>query len=291
MAVLTHEVWVRLDELGQSLHACILAGRLGEASRAQLIAEGARLAWTFDAGSHLEAMTIYHERAHGEDYSTDQAWAADPYPEEWLTLQKPSSPMLTIKPATTADAPAALAALVQAFARDPLMLYLFAHHPRGIPAGIETFFSILLRARIALAMPADMLAQDDAILGATMGYDTARPTWPAPLTAEWDRFEASVPEFTARLAAYEDICNAHQPDEPHHYLGVIGVHPSLQGKGAGKALLEHFCERSRADPKSRGVYLDTANAASLQFYYKNGFELRGEGVLEGAPLWCVYKRT
>ncbi|MGE0741275.1 MAG: N-acetyltransferase family protein [Hyphomonadaceae bacterium] len=199
--------------------------------------------------------------------------------------------MFTIRPASSADAPTAIAALVQAFARDPLMLYLFAHHPRGVPAGIETFFSILLRARIALAQPADVLTQDNTILGAIMGYDTARPTWPAPLTEEWDRFEASVPGFTARLSAYEDICNAHQPDEPHRYLGVIGVHPSLQGKAAGKALLEHFCERSRADSKSRGVYLDTANAASLEFYYRNGFEPCGKGSLDGAPLWCVYRRT
>ena len=100
-----------------------------------------------------------------------------------------------------------------------------------------------------------------------------------------------MPEFRKRLEAYEAIYDAHQPDEIFYYLGVIGVHPSLQGKGAGKALLNSFCERSRADPKSRGVYLDTANAASLQFYYNNGFELRGEGSLDGAPLWCVYKRT
>lgn len=199
--------------------------------------------------------------------------------------------MFTIKPATSADAPSAIAALAEAFARDPLMLFLFQQHPAGIRAGIETFFAILLRARIALDMPADVLDQDGEILGAIMGYDNSRPTWPAPLTEDWERFEASVPGFTARLAAYEDICNAHQPDEPHHYLGVIGIHPSLQGKGAGKALLEHFCDRSKADPKSRGVYLDTANPASLEFYYKNGFELRGEGSLDGAPLWCVYKRT
>jgi GNAT superfamily N-acetyltransferase len=72
---------------------------------------------------------------------------------------------------------------------------------------------------------------------------------------------------------------------------VIGVHPSLQGKGAGTLLLEAFCAPSRSDPKSRGVYLDTANASSLQFYYKNGFELRGQGNLDGAPLWCVYRPT
>ncbi|MEQ1811287.1 MAG: GNAT family N-acetyltransferase [Terricaulis sp.] len=199
--------------------------------------------------------------------------------------------MFTIKPATTADAPAAIATLVHAFARDPLMLYLFAHHPDGVPSGIETFFSILLRARIALASPADVLVEDGEIRGATMGNHTSPPAWPTAINQEWLQFQSSVPEFHDRLEAYEQICDTHQPDEIFYYLGVIGVHPSLQGKGAGKALLDHFCERSRADPKSRGVYLDTANPASLEFYYKNGFELCGEGNLDGAPLWCVYKRT
>lgn len=199
--------------------------------------------------------------------------------------------MFELRPATTADAPTTIATLVQAFAHDPLMLYLFARHPRGIPAGIETFFSILLRARIALGAPADVLLQDGVVRGAVMGNHTSPPAWPAEINREWLNFQASVPEFRDRLESYEAICDAHQPDEIFYYLGVIGVHPSLQGKGAGKALLTSFCERSQADPKSRGVYLDTANPASLQFYYNNGFELCGEGNLDGAPLWCVYKRT
>jgi GNAT superfamily N-acetyltransferase len=153
------------------------------------------------------------------------------------------------------------------------------------------FFSILLRARIALDMPAYVLQQGDDVLGAVMGYDTSRPDWPAPLAEEFDRFQADTPGFAARLVAYGDICDEHQPGEDHYYLGVIGVHPSLQGKGAGKAMLGAFCALSHADPASNGVYLETASTSSLQFYYSKGFELRGEGSLDGAPVWCVYKRT
>ena len=140
-------------------------------------------------------------------------------------------------------------------------------------------------------MPAFVLDRDGEMLGAVMGYDTSRPAWPAELAEAWRRFETSAPGLAARLAAYEDICTAHQPGEDHHYLGVIGVHPSLQGKGAGKAMLETFCEGSRADGRSHGVYLDTANPSSLEFYYRNGFELRGEGRLDAAPLWCVWRPT
>ena len=89
-------------------------------------------------------------------------------------------------------------------------------------------------------MPAYVLQQADRALGAIMGYDTSRPGWPAALAAEWRQFEVDVPGFAARLAVYEKICDAHQPSEDHYYLGVIGVDPSLQGKGAGKAMLDAF---------------------------------------------------
>lgn len=199
--------------------------------------------------------------------------------------------MFDIKPATSADVDAAIAILRDAFAEDPLMLYLFADNPAGIRAGTMDFFSILLRVRLALNMPAYVLRQDGNILGAAMGYDSTRPTWPDAFTEEWSAFEARVPNFATRIEAYGNICDAHQPTDAHYYLGVIGVAPSLQGQGAGKALLDAFCAPSHTDAKSSGVYLDTTNPSSLQFYYKNGFTLSGEGNLDGASVWCVFKPT
>ncbi|MFT3722338.1 MAG: GNAT family N-acetyltransferase [Hyphomonadaceae bacterium] len=199
--------------------------------------------------------------------------------------------MFKVRRAASGDVGAAIAALGDAFAEDPLMLYLFHENPQGIRAEAMGFFSILLRARIALGAPAYVLERDADVLGAVMGYDTSRPAWPEDLAEEMRQFEASVPGFAARIGVYGKLAEDHEPKEDHYYLGVIGVHPSLQGKGAGKALLDAFCQPSRADPKSSGVYLETASASSLEFYYRNGFELSGEGALDGAPLWCVYKRT
>lgn len=199
--------------------------------------------------------------------------------------------MFTIETATADTASDAVEVLGDAFADDPLMHYLFRDHANGVRAGAVEFFSLLLRARLALNMPAYVLQQDGRVLGAAMGYDTSRPEWPAPITAEWREFEAAIPHFVSRLAAYEQLCEKHQPKDAHYYLGVIGVHPTLQGKGAGKALLTAFCAPSQSDAKSGGVYLDTTNPDSLEFYYRNGFELLGEGELDAAPLWCVYRRT
>jgi ribosomal protein S18 acetylase RimI-like enzyme len=199
--------------------------------------------------------------------------------------------MFTIRPATAADLDPALAALGEAFADDPLMIYLFGDHPDGVRARVMAFFSILLRVRLELGMPALVLEEGGQVLGAAMGYDVSRPQWSAPLAEEWRSFESSAPDLPARFAAYEEISVAHEPGDEHHYLGVLGVHPVLQGRGAGKALLAAYCEGSRTDDRSHGVYLDTSNPRSLEFYYRNGFELRGEGSLDDASIWCVWLPT
>ncbi len=199
--------------------------------------------------------------------------------------------MFTIRRAEPGDVDGAISALGEAFARDPLMLHLFRESPECARAGAEGFFSILLRARLALGMPAFVLVNDGKVQGAAMGYDADRPAWPQPLADEMQRFEAGTPGFAARVDAYGRLADAHEPAEDHYYLGVIGVHPSLQGKGAGTTLLDAFCAPSFADPRSHGVYLETASAAGLRFYVRNGFERRGEGSLDGTPVWCLYRRT
>lgn len=196
---------------------------------------------------------------------------------------------MTIDDATTADVEAAARALTAAFAHDALIAYFFRTHPEGAGPASSRFFSLLLRLRIALGMPALVLRDERGVMGAAMGYDCERPAWPEPFASEWQQLERETPGLAGRLAAYEGLSRSHEPSAPHYYLGVIGVDPSVQRQGAGKALLEAFCRRSATDPLSAGVYLDTANRSSLEFYLRNGFTLRGEDDLEGAPLWCVFR--
>jgi len=81
MAVLVHEVWEAVSG-GIVLHACCIAGPLGDGCRKNLEV-GARLLTTFEAGSHFEAMTIYNRYFGREAYTTDQPLDFQPYPDEW----------------------------------------------------------------------------------------------------------------------------------------------------------------------------------------------------------------
>ncbi len=81
MVALLHEIWIESDDNGQDLESCCLAGKDGEEFRKSL-SSNARLMRTFEASSHYEAMTIFHEILGREKYTTTHEWAYLPYPEE-----------------------------------------------------------------------------------------------------------------------------------------------------------------------------------------------------------------
>jgi GNAT superfamily N-acetyltransferase len=194
---------------------------------------------------------------------------------------------MNITAASSAELDESIDCLVTAFAQDQITGFLL-QPGQGYKERLAQFFSLLMRARIALDMPV-VLARDTAgIHGAAMGYATAHPAWPKDLAEEWDRFESAIPGLTERMGIYDEIAARGKPPALHYYLGVIGVHPDMHGRGVGTQLLRSFCDLSRGDPRSCGVYLETAQESNLGFYERAGFAETGRGRLGNATLWCMY---
>ncbi len=82
MASLKHELW----EDPEGLNTFCLAGPDGAGARG-LLPAGSKLIWTVDAGSCFEAMTRYYTQMGWGEYTTDQEWDRQPYPDAWLTRQ------------------------------------------------------------------------------------------------------------------------------------------------------------------------------------------------------------
>jgi ribosomal protein S18 acetylase RimI-like enzyme len=196
---------------------------------------------------------------------------------------------MKITAASASDIDEAVGCLATAFAQDPITGFLL-QNGQGYRERVTHFFSLLMRARIALRMPVLVARGAHGIGGASMGYSTVRSEWPAGLTEEWDHFEKAIPGSTDRMAIYDEVANKFKPPAPHYYLGVIGTDPTLQGSGIGTQLLKSFCEISASDPLSSGVYLETAQASNLRFYERAGFAETGRGNLGDATLWCMFLR-
>ena len=86
-STLMHEVWAEAD--GRTM-VC-LAGPDGDGAR-RLLGLDAHLAWTFEAGSHIEAMSLYYARKGWGEYTTEHAWNREPYPAEWVHRQRAAAP-------------------------------------------------------------------------------------------------------------------------------------------------------------------------------------------------------
>ena len=78
-------------------------------------------------------------------------------------------------------------------------------------------------------------------------------------------------------------------DGRHWYVQTLGVHPSHQGTGLGKELLE--AALARADRDALPTYLETSNPKNLGFYRRFGFEVTWAESLSGGypPLWGMLR--
>jgi hypothetical protein len=87
MTNLTHEIWEEPDGDGGWLPGLCLAGPDGDAFRNRQ-SSAARLVRTFTAGSHFEAMTIYHRLLGREPYTAADASDHETYPDAWAERQR-----------------------------------------------------------------------------------------------------------------------------------------------------------------------------------------------------------
>jgi ribosomal protein S18 acetylase RimI-like enzyme len=71
----------------------------------------------------------------------------------------------------------------------------------------------------------------------------------------------------------------HDPRARHWHVGPIGVHPDVQGRGVGKALLGSFLVT--ADERGSPVFLETDVDRNVALYEKFGFEIVGEEMILG----------
>jgi predicted N-acetyltransferase YhbS len=95
--------------------------------------------------------------------------------------------------------------------------------------------------------------------------------------------EAFTAEEHARLDRFETAASRMHPDERHWYLGIVGVDPSVRGRGHGRAVIRPGLDA--ADRDQLEVSLETVRR-NLPFYERLGFRTAGNADLpDGPTLW------
>lgn len=180
--------------------------------------------------------------------------------------------------------------LARAFEHYPVMRYVFADQDAAYQRVLQALFRFSCETRLVRGWPllGSVHAQDLVGVAGVNGFEEAEQS--DLLTALSEQFEAFIgPRASERFARFGAVTEAYRPDQPHLYLGVLGVHPDAQGQGHGRALLDAVHTLAEAHPTATGVALDTELLTNVRLYEHAGYHVTGHARLDDLDIWSMFR--
>jgi GNAT superfamily N-acetyltransferase len=181
-------------------------------------------------------------------------------------------------------------ALCAAFQDYPVMRYVLKDAGVDFERRLPQLIAYLTESRFCRGYPV-LGVEDGERLAAAANVNPPR-TLPPPdsLTARYATLRERIgADAIARFEAFGAACDGLEPDEPHYYLGMIGVRPEHQGRGLARLLLDELHAMSARDPESRGVVLTTETEANLPLYEHFGYRILGQGQADELVSWTLFR--
>lgn len=180
--------------------------------------------------------------------------------------------------------------LASAFRHDPLIQSLF---PNETELRSRVFFRYLLRKSVLrneklLGIYDEGKLQGVAIIETPLANNNVGKTLSFVIESLKLAFKIPFRKFIF-LNSYMKATLSVRPKEPHHYLVIIGIKPTSQGKGLGRIFLEHIYQLVENDAKSIGIGLDTENPANVPFYEHLGYKLLETKSLDPITIFCLFR--
>jgi GNAT superfamily N-acetyltransferase len=181
--------------------------------------------------------------------------------------------------------------LAEAFAGYPVCAHFFASRPTRIGELTRRMLHLACRLRLLVGWPIPTATSPDgAILGVACLSKPEEADEPSEIERETEEFLAAAgPASTERFAAYVDWKTSCRPAGPHYYLTAIGVVPAAQGRGVGRALMDHIHAIVEGDPGADGIALDTQTFRNVAYYQRFGYEVLSRAPLGDIETWMMHR--
>ena len=180
--------------------------------------------------------------------------------------------------------------LARAFADYPLMHFFFADSGATYTQQVWEALRITCEVRLVLGEPVKGIVNGDRLMAVACIDNPEKKLWPASLEQAYAAFERRIGARAAeRLEKYGELTAGYRLDQPHFYLVALGVHPDVQGKGYGRALLDMVHGMSEAHPLSTGVALDTETPTNVPLYEHCGYHVTAQSNLENVNIWFMFR--
>ncbi|MDQ3998171.1 MAG: GNAT family N-acetyltransferase [Gemmatimonadota bacterium] len=191
------------------------------------------------------------------------------------------------------DVPDVVSVLGEAFYDYPVMRYVLGP-AQPYDERLRRLVELFVSRRAYLNEP--MLGVRDAagtlVAAATVtlpGPENPPATFLALRESIWAELGADA---QARYATFAAASEGLAIDAPHHYLDMIGVRRSHQGRGLARVLLEAVHDLSRADERSSGVRLSTERASNVTLYEHFGYRVRGHARVDhDLETWVLFREA
>jgi len=197
---------------------------------------------------------------------------------------------MTIERLTTADRELVIDVLAAAFRDYPVMRFALSDAGAEYGDQLRELIGFFCDARLTRGWPVLGIRQGQELVAAAL---VSEPRYvPAPPELKRKRLQVARiigHEAFDRMAQYERQSTGHKPEEPHFFLGMIGVAPGHQGSGYGRILLEHIQAMSEADPVSIGVALSTEDPSNVPYYERVGYRVTGEADVGDIHTWSMFR--
>src|SRR6266851_5397261 len=187
--------------------------------------------------------------------------------------------------------PQAAIALGRAFVDDPIFWAILPApaDPTERASRIGRVFSVVLQIHRRQGLPLFGIIQDGKVVAAAVTEGSHRASVGQVITAGWPHVHRLIGAIgtggTLRALRIMDDLSRNHPEQPHLYLGMLGVDPDYQKRHYGIALLDHLAPLAQARQHLAAVYLETSKLANVAYYRRAGYEVIGELSPLGVRTW------
>jgi GNAT superfamily N-acetyltransferase len=152
------------------------------------------------------------------------------------------------------------------------------------PPVMSRFFALVAQD----AMKAGTVYVSGDYAAAALWFDETAPR-PEPEGPDL-RYVEVFGRYADRWDTLAALMTANHPGfAPHHYLMLVGVHSTLQGRGLGSALLEEH--HRRLAEAGLPAYLEATSQDSRRLYLRHGYQNLGRPlqIPDGPPMWPMWR--
>jgi GNAT superfamily N-acetyltransferase len=192
---------------------------------------------------------------------------------------------------TRENKPEVVELLTLAFYDYPVMRYVLSSKGAEYDTQVRDLIGFFCEARFAKEGYVIGIRQDDSLIAAGLIDDTEQKRWHDMELQQKNLRAAIGAEAYSRLEAYETVSSQAEPQAPHYFVGMLGVHPDHQGKGYSRQILEATREMSVRDRRSTGICLSTEDRKNVEFYEHFGYRIIAEMKIDKLRSWCMFLPT